>query len=127
MLLASPAPGKAEKPRGTPLRSIPIVKMANGYRVEGLADVEARPHRMMHEARQLAERIRADADSYLATVRQFNVPGVTDLRQPGHHHRCPTCGVGFWFSSALAVHQLGNCAAVVVDQQAKGKGARHVA
>jgi hypothetical protein len=55
-----------------------VERLHNGYRVAGVATVEAWPHRPMAHALGIARRLVRDAAGYLAVIRDYAVPGVVD-------------------------------------------------
>lgn len=58
----------------------PIEETTIGYRIPGIAFVDAGPVRSMNEAREFAERIARDQVSYLATMAELRIEGIRDLR-----------------------------------------------
>lgn len=54
------------------------------FTVPGAATIQAKPHRRRREARELADRIAANARDYLPVIAALGVPGVTDLRPISH-------------------------------------------
>jgi hypothetical protein len=53
-----------------------IERTGIGFRVVGIAHVDAQPHRTRREAKAIADRIARDASSYLAAVAELRVPGA---------------------------------------------------
>lgn len=56
--------------------AVKLEVLPNGWRVPGVAEVDARPHRTFWDAKQIAQRIGTQRADYLDALQKYGVPGV---------------------------------------------------